>query len=53
MTAGKQERLKKTAAFYLAAHEYDGPVRFDVAEVYTDAARSYARIEYWENAFGG
>ena len=53
VTAGKQERLKKTAAFYLAAHEYDGPVRFDVAEVYTDAARSYARIEYWENAFGG
>lgn len=53
VTAGKQERLKKTAAFYLAVHEYDGPVRFDVAEVYTDAARSYARIEYWENAFGG
>ena len=46
VTAAKREKLRKTAAFYC-------PVRFDVAEVYADAARSAdsVRIEYLENAF--
>lgn len=51
VTAGKQEKLRKTAACYLAAHELDCPVRFDVAEVYTDTDHTDIRIEYLENAF--
>lgn len=53
VTAAKQERLRKTAAFYLSQYELDCPVRFDVAEVYTDGAHSPAsvRIVYLENAF--
>lgn len=53
VTAAKQERLRKTAAFYLSEKELDCPVRFDVAEVYSDAGHSPAsvRIEYLENAF--
>ena len=49
----KQEKLRKTAAFYLSQQELDCPVRFDVAEVYTDEQHSMAsvRIEYLENAF--
>ena len=53
VTRQKQEKLRRTAACYLAAHELDCPVRFDVAEVYTDTAHSAAatRIEYLEDAF--
>lgn len=47
----KQEKLRKTALFYLAEHELDCPVQFDVAEVYGDDAGELLRIEYWENAF--
>ena len=45
--------LRRTAACYLAARGLDCPVRFDVAEVYTDTAHSAAatRIEYLEDAF--
>ena len=50
VTAGKQEKLRKTAAFYLSAHELDCPTRFDVAEVYTDSEHTSVRIEYWEEA---
>lgn len=46
----KQERLRKTAAAYLAAHSLDVPARFDVAEVYEEACGQF-RIEYLENAF--
>ena len=51
--AAKQERIRKTAAFYLMEKGLDCPVRFDVAEVYTDGAHSPAatHIEYIENAF--
>ena len=47
------EKLRRTAACYLAARGLDCPVRFDVAEVYTDTAHSAAatRIEYLEDAF--
>ena len=53
VTGQKQEKIRKTAAFYLASKELDCPVRFDVAEVYTDEAHSPSsvRIEYLENAF--
>ena len=49
----EQERIRKTAAFYLMEKGLDCPVRFDVAEVYTDGAHSPAatHIEYIENAF--
>ena len=46
----KQQRLRTTAAFYLAAKELDCPVRFDVAEVYVGEQGKH-RIEYIENAF--
>ena len=53
VTRQKQEKLRRTAACYLAARGLDCPVRFDVAEVYTDTAHSAAatRIEYLEDAF--
>lgn len=46
----KQERLRKTAAAYLSAHELDVPARFDVAEVYEERDGTL-RIEYLEDAF--
>ena len=36
VTPVKQRRIKKTALFYLAAHDLDCPARFDVAEVYAE-----------------
>ena len=53
VTPQKQEKLRKTAAFYLMEKELDCPVRFDVAEVYSDAQHTTAsvRIEYLENVF--
>lgn len=51
VTAVKQEKLRKTATMYLSAHELDCPVRFDVAEVYTDKEHTSVRIEYIEEAF--
>ncbi len=51
VTARKQEKLRKTALFYLSEHDIDCPVRFDVAEVYADEDGGAARIEFLENAF--
>ena len=51
VTAQKQEKLRKTALFYLSAHELDCPARFDVAEVYAGDDGAVERIEYLENAF--
>ena len=53
VTASKQEKLRKTAACYLAEKELDLPARFDVAEVYTDRDHmpESVRIEYIPNAF--
>jgi len=53
VTAGKREKLRTTAQYYLSANHLDVPIRFDVAEVYTDSEHSAAntRIEYIENAF--
>ena len=53
VTPQKQQRLRKTAAWYLMVKDLDCPARFDVAEVYADGPHSQkaARIEYIENAF--
>ena len=47
----KQGKLRMTAACYLSEQELDVPARFDVAEVYVDAAKNVARLDYLENAF--
>lgn len=47
VTASKQDKLRKTAASWLASHDCDAPARFDVIEVYTDTGR----INHIENAF--
>jgi putative endonuclease len=53
VTPQKQEKLRKTASFYLSANEMINRARFDVAEVYTDKKHNpfSVRIEYIENAF--
>ena len=48
----KQERLRKTAACWLAKYDMaDCRVRFDVAEVYREEGRQDLRLVYLENAF--
>jgi len=49
--ARKQAKLRTAAECYLSAHELDEPVRFDVAEVYTEESNREVRIQYLENAF--
>lgn len=51
VNAAKQERLRKTALFYLSEKELDCPVRFDVAEVYRGDDGELERISYIKNAF--
>ena len=53
VTPAKQRRIKKTALFYLVAHDLDCPARFDVAEVYAEKPgdKNGVRIEYLEDAF--
>lgn len=51
VTSAKQERIRKTAAYYLCEKELDCPVRFDVAEVYLNEQGVLQRIEYLKNAF--
>lgn len=51
VNAAKQERLRKTALFYLSEKELDCPVRFDVAEVYRGDGGELERISYIKNAF--
>ncbi len=46
----KQNRIRTTAACYLAQKELDCAIRFDVAEVMVDETGKN-RIEYIENAF--
>lgn len=33
VTRKKQQRIVKTALYYLSTHDHDGPIRFDVVEV--------------------
>ena len=47
----KRRRLRTAAELYLYVYGIEAPVRFDVAEVYTDAAGKPQRIEYLEDAF--
>ncbi len=51
VNAVKQERIRKTALFYLSEKELDCPMRFDVAEVYQSGSGALERIEYIKNAF--
>ena len=53
VTPKKQERLRKTAAWYLMVKDLDCPARFDVAEVYAEGPhpQKASHIEYIENAF--
>ena len=57
VTADKQRKIRLTAEYYIARHrtllERNGlQPRFDVAEVYADAAgRSGPTVRYMENAF--
>ena len=50
VTGKKQEKLRAAAAVYLSEHPWEGPVRFDVAEVCWETGRPLC-IQYWENAF--
>ena len=47
----KQEKLRTAAACYLSTHDLELPVRFDVAEVYTDDRGAVTDFVYLENAF--
>ena len=39
VTTKKQRRVIKTALYYLAEHDHDGPVRFDVVEETADGVQ--------------
>ena len=47
VTSKKQRRIVKTALYYLAEHDHDGPIRFDVVEVTADG------IQHIKDAFQG
>ena len=49
--ARKQQKLRTAAELYLSLHEWNGPVRFDVAEVYEYSNPRRAEITYIPNAF--
>jgi len=47
VTRKKQRRIVKTALYYLAEHDHDGPIRFDVVEVTADG------VQHIRDAFQG
>ena len=53
VTRAKQERIRTTAALWLAENETDKAVRFDVVEIYAPEGERtlWPRIEHLENAF--
>ena len=51
VTAAKQRRLRDAASWYLARTGWDGPCRFDVAEVYSAGAEGRRQIKYITSAF--
>lgn len=53
VTSAKQQRIRDAAGAYLAQAGLDCPCRFDVAEVYPDAAGKWEspKINYFINAF--
>lgn len=44
-------KLRTAAACYVSNNELDLPVRFDVAEVYTDGKGGVTGFQYIEDAF--
>lgn len=52
ITAGKRQKIVKTAQFYLQRHPTKLQPRFDAAAVFT-ADGALQKIEYIENAFMG
>ncbi|MGN1468109.1 MAG: YraN family protein [Ruminococcus sp.] len=50
VNAAKQNKILKTAAFYLMKHPVNLQPRFDVAEIYLYGAKQH-KINYIENAF--
>ena len=52
VTKAKQERIRKTAMWYLMQKNIEPPVRFDVAVVHSDGTKIRKRdVEVLENAF--
>lgn len=53
VTPAKQRRLRAAAQFYLMETQWDGPCRFDVAEVYPGEAGGWERprVNYITSAF--
>lgn len=51
VTAAKRRRLRDAASWYLSQTGWDGPCRFDVAEVYPADAGGRRQIKYITNAF--
>lgn len=51
VTAAKRRKLRDAASWYLAQTGWDGPCRFDVAEVYPADAGGRRQIKYITNAF--
>ena len=51
VTAAKQRKLRDAASWYLAQTGWDGPCRFDVAEVYPADEGGRRQIRYITNAF--
>ena len=51
VNAAKQERIRKTALFYLSEKELDRTMRFDVAEVYQSGSGALERKKKKKNAF--
>ena len=47
VTPKKQRRIVKTALYYLAEHDHDGSVRFDVVELTADG------VQHVKDAFQG
>lgn len=53
VTPAKQRRLRSAAQMYLVQTGWEGPCRFDVAEVYPGEGEDWGRprIHYMDNAF--
>ena len=51
VTTAKQRKLRDAAGCYLAETGWDGPCRFDVAEVYPADAGGRRQIKYITGAF--
>jgi putative endonuclease len=50
VTWSKQQRLRKTAGWYLASHEWSGEIRFDIFSIVIVGNGDY-ELEWLEDAF--